>query len=75
MPVIFCEVYDDRYEHRESLMLVSFENVEEVVILEEAHGSISDLKMDTADAIYNPFKKPRDDRLYFVDFTNFKNFL
>jgi len=75
VPVIFSEVYDNWDEHRESLFLIGLQNIEEVVIFEEAHGSISNLKMDTADALYDPLKKPRNKKFYFIDLTYFENFL
>ena len=41
MPMVFCELNNDRYEDWESLVLVILKNVEEVVILEEAHRAVS----------------------------------
>jgi len=43
VPVCFGELIDDRHKHWEGLVLVCFEDVKEVVVLEEAHGTISDL--------------------------------
>ena len=45
MPMVFSELNNDRYEDGESLVFVSLENVEEVVILEEAHRAVSYLQM------------------------------
>ena len=41
MPMVLSELNNDRYEDGESLVLVSLKNVEEVVILEEAHCAVS----------------------------------
>ena len=41
MPMVLSELNNDRYEDGESLVLVSLKNVEEVVILEEAHRAVS----------------------------------
>ena len=48
--MILSELNNDGYENRESLFLVSLENVKEVVILEEAHSAVSYLKMISTDA-------------------------
>ena len=40
MPMILSELNNDRYEDWECLLLVSLEDVEEVVILEEAHRAV-----------------------------------
>ena len=41
MPMVLSELNNDRYEDGEGLVFVSLENVEEVVILEEAHRAVS----------------------------------
>ena len=48
VPVILSEIVDDWDEHGESLLLVGLKDVQEVVILEEAHGSISYLQVISA---------------------------
>jgi len=47
VPVGFCHVNDDGDEEGEGVALVSFENVEEIVIFEEAHGAVCHLKMQS----------------------------
>ena len=47
MPVSFSHVDDDGHKQRESVALVGLEDVEEVVILKEAHGSVSHLQMQS----------------------------
>jgi len=38
-------VNNHRYKQREGVAFVCFEDVEEVIVLEKAHGSISHLQM------------------------------
>ena len=45
MPMVFSELNNDGYEYGEGLILVSLEYVEEVVILEETHRTVSYLKV------------------------------
>ena len=40
MPVSVSHVADDGYQQRESVALIGFEDVEEIVVLEEAHGTV-----------------------------------
>ena len=75
VPVVFCEVADDRNKHGEGLVLVSLKNVKEVVILEEAHGSIRNLKMDSTDAFNDSLEEFEDEMVNLVNFANFKDLL
>ena len=75
MPVILSQINDDWHKHWEGLFLVGLQDVEEVVIFEEAHGSVSDLQVDTANALYDSLEELRDQMLDFVDFTNFEDLL
>lgn len=75
MPVVLSQVDDDGHQHWEGLLLVRFEDVQEVVILEEAHGSVSDLQVDTANALHNPLEELGDQVLNLVDFADLKHFL
>jgi hypothetical protein len=43
MPVIISKLSNDRDQKGESLALVALKNVEEIVIFEEAHRSITNL--------------------------------
>lgn len=45
VPVGISHVNYDRHEQRESVALVSLEDVQEVIVFKEAHCSISDLQM------------------------------
>ena len=46
----FC---DYRHQHWEGLVLVSLKDVQEIVILEEAHSAVSHLQVNTTDAPHN----------------------
>ena len=56
MPVVLCELDDNGHEHWEGLLLVRLEDVEEVVVLEEAHGAVSNLQVVTANGLDDTFK-------------------
>ena len=56
MPMILSELNNDRYEDWESLLLVSLADVEEVVILEEAHRAVSYLQVVSANTLRNALK-------------------
>ena len=43
VPVLVRQLRDNRDQHREGLVLVGLQDVQEVVILKEAHGPVSDL--------------------------------
>ncbi len=58
-------------EHWECLVLVGPKNVEKVVVLEETHGSVGHLQVDTTDAPHNALEEPRDQMFDFVHFTHF----
>jgi len=57
MPMVFSQVDNDRNEHGERLLFVSLQNIEEVVILKEAHSSVSNLQMNTTDTLDNSLEK------------------
>ena len=57
MPVVFGKLHNHWDQHGESLVLIGFENVQEIVILKEAHSSIGHLKMNSANASDNPLEK------------------
>lgn len=52
VPVGLSHVDDNWDEEGEGVALVGLEDVEEIVILEEAHCPISDLKMQARDALH-----------------------
>lgn len=60
MPVVVSKIYDNRDKHGESFVLIVLQDIQEVVVLKEAHGTISNLKMDASNASYDSLKKLRD---------------
>ena len=75
MPMVLGQFNDDWNQHWECLLFVSLQDVEEVVILEEAHCSIRNLEMDTTNASNDSLEKSWDQVFNLVNFTYFKNFL
>ena len=73
--MVFSQVNDHWYQHRECLFLIGFKNIKEIVILEEAHGSVSNLEMDTSNALDDSLEEPWDQMIDLVDLTNLKDFL
>lgn len=51
------EVGDDRNKKREDNLTVGFEDGEEVVIFEEAHGSVGYLQVGATDTFDDPFEQ------------------
>ena len=73
--MVLSEVDDDRNQHWESFVLISLKDIQEVVVLKEAHGSISNLKMDTTDALDNPLEESWDQMFDLINLTDLKDFL
>lgn len=51
VPVLVCELCNNGHQHWESLFLVGLEDIKEVVILKETHGSVSHLQMNPSNAL------------------------
>jgi hypothetical protein len=66
-------VNNDRNEQWEGIALVGFEDIQEVVVLEEAHGSIGYFKMNPRNACYQAFEDLGDVGLQVLDFTGLKH--
>jgi len=75
VPVVLSEVYDYRNQHGEGLRLVGLEDVQEIVIFEEAHGAVSNLQVDTTDALYNALEQLRDQGFDLLDLADFEDLL
>ena len=75
MPMVLREINDNRNKHWESLILVSLQNVQEVVIFKETHSSVGYLEMNTANALHDSLEQLWDQWLNFVYFANLQNFL
>ena len=73
--MILSQVNNDWHKHWEGLLLVGLQDVEEVVIFEEAHGSVSDLQVDAANALDDPLEQLRNQMLYFVDLAHLEHLL
>lgn len=73
--MIICKVYYDWDQHRESFVLVCLKNVEEIVILKEAHGSVSHLQMDASNASNNSFEELWNQVVNFINFAYLEDFL
>ena len=69
--MVLGQVDDDGHEHWESLVLVRFEDVKEVVVLKEAHRAVSNLQMVAADALNNTFEETGDQVLNSLNLTDF----
>lgn len=70
VPVILSQINDDGNQHGERLLLICLQDVEEVVVLEEAHSSVGDLQVDTTDALDDSLEEARDQDLNLIDFAN-----
>ena len=73
--MVFSKVNNNWNQHWECLFLVVLEYIKEVIILEEAHSSIGNLKMDTTNALNNSLEKLDNELINFIDFTYFQDFL
>ena len=56
MPVIIRQLDDHGHQHGESFVLVGLEDVEEVVVLEEAHSAVGYLKVNSSDTFNDAFE-------------------
>ena len=75
MPMVFSEVHNNGHKHWEGFRLVGFEDIQKVVVLEEAHGSVSDLQVDSAYAFDYSSEQFWYQGLYFFYLADFKHFL
>ena len=73
--MVLREVNDDGHEDWEGLVLVGLENIEEVVILEETHGSVSHLQMITTNTLDNTLEEPLNQWFDVLDFADLNNLL
>lgn len=67
-----CNLTDDWYQEGECEVLVALEDSEEVIILEETHGSISYLEMRSCYTLNQAFKQLRDEWFQFSYLTDFQ---
>lgn len=64
--MVLRQVHDHWHQHGEGLFLVRLEDVEEVVILEEAHGAVTDLQVISADGLDNALEELWNEGLHFL---------
>lgn len=74
MPVGVCQDDDNRHKDREGLRFVVFEDAEEKVIFEEAHGAVRDLEVGACDAFDESFEELVDVWLEFGDVADIEDF-
>lgn len=55
--MVLSQIDYDRNKHWECLFLVSLKDIKEVVVFKETHGSVSNLQMDTSNALNNSLEK------------------
>jgi hypothetical protein len=75
MPMVVGEINNDGNEHWESFFFIRLQNIEEVIVFEEAHGSVGNLKMDASNALDYSFEKARNEMFNFVHLTDFEDLL
>lgn len=75
VPMVVSQVHDHGHQHREGFVLVSLENVEEVVILEEAHCAVSNLQVNSPNTLHNSLEQFRNKRLDFLDLAYLEHLL
>jgi hypothetical protein len=75
MPMVVSQVYYYWYKHGKGLIFICLQNVEEIIVLKEAHCSISDLQVDTSDTSYDSLEEPWNQVFNFINFTYLKDFL
>jgi hypothetical protein len=75
MPMVFGQIDNDGDQHWECFLLIGFEDVQEVVVFEETHSSISDLKMNATNAFNNSFEKSRNKVFNSINLAHFKDLL
>lgn len=73
--MVVGKVHNNRNKHGEGLLLVALQDVQEIVVLEEAHSSVSNLQVDASNASHDSLEKAGNQVLDLVNFADFKNFL
>ena len=75
VPVVLRQVHDNWNQHWERFLLVGLQNVEEVIILEKAHSSVSHLQMDATNALDDSLEQLWNQRLNLVDLAYLEHLL
>lgn len=74
MPVSFSYRGNDWNQEGESEGLVVFQDGEEVIVLEEAHGSIGNLEVWTGDTLDESLEEFVDEIFQLIDFADLEDF-
>ena len=69
--MVLSEVHDDRYQHGEGLLLIGLKDIQEVVVLEKAHGAVGYLEVDATNALDYAFEEFRNQWFNFLNFAYF----
>ena len=75
VPMVLSEIVDDWHKHWESFVLVGLQDVQEVVVFEEAHGSVGNLQVISSNGLNNSLEKFRDQFSNLIDLTHLKYLL
>ena len=75
VPVLISEFCYHRDKHGEGLVLVGLQNVQEVVVFEEAHCAVGYLQVDTADAAHNSLEEAGNEVFNFIDLAHLQHLL
>lgn len=73
--MVLSKVDNNWHKHWECLVLVGLQDIEEIIILEEAHRSISNLQMNTTNTSDDSLEESGNQVLYLINFTYFQDFL
>lgn len=74
MPMSISHVADDWNQEWESVGFIGLQDVQEVVIFEETHRSVSYLQVEPRNALHQSFEYSRNEWLKFSDLASFENF-
>ena len=75
MPMVLSELNNNGYEDWEGFLFVRLENVEEIVILEEAHRAVSYLQVVSTDAFCNALEEAGNQWLNTLNLAHLNNLL
>ena len=73
--MVLGQIDDDWHKHWESFFLVSLQDIQEVIVLKEAHSSVRNLEMNATNALDDSLEEPRNEMVNLIDLTNLEHFL
>lgn len=74
MPMCVSNLADDRHQEGEGEVLVTLEDGEEVIVLEEAHGPVCNLKVWSCDTFDQSLEEFWDEGFEFGDLAHLQHF-